>query len=145
MATIKELDQIVLTTDIPAHGLKAGDIGAVVLVHGGGEGYEVEFVALDGETIAVVSVFANQVRPTSEYRELIKIIIVSLIMMIHLLAPMDMQCVFLVALPLSLFVLFGSTVSGSPPQRQPRDPADQKRKRKPKRKSYPVKRKNDWL
>ena len=60
---IKELDQVVLTADLPDSGLQAGDIGTVVLAHGEGAGYEVEFVALDGETLAVVSLFAGQVRP----------------------------------------------------------------------------------
>lgn len=60
---IKELDQVVLTTDLPDSGLQAGDIGTVVLIHGEGAGYEVEFVALDGETLAVVSLPAEQVRP----------------------------------------------------------------------------------
>jgi Domain of unknown function (DUF4926) len=49
---IEELDQIVLTTDLPEYGLQPGDIGTVVLIHQGGAGYEVEFVALDGETLA---------------------------------------------------------------------------------------------
>ena len=61
---ITELDRVILTEDLPEHGLKAGDIGTVVLIHRGGEGYEVEFVALDGETLAVTSVFASQVRPS---------------------------------------------------------------------------------
>ena len=60
---IEELDQIVLTTDLPEHGLQPGDVGTVVLVHQGGAGYEVEFVALDGETLAVVSLSVAQVRP----------------------------------------------------------------------------------
>jgi hypothetical protein len=45
------------------------DIGTVVLVHRGGAGYEVEFVTLDGETVAVVSLAASQVRPIRQ-REL---------------------------------------------------------------------------
>lgn len=60
---IHELDTVVLITDLPEHGLKAGDLGTVVFVHEGGAGYEVEFMTLDGETIAVVSLFAGQVRP----------------------------------------------------------------------------------
>ncbi len=60
---IQELDSIVLATDLPEHGLKQGDIGTVVLVHRGGEGYEVEFVTLHGETVAVVTLLASQVRP----------------------------------------------------------------------------------
>jgi hypothetical protein len=62
---IKELDQIVLTVDLPDHGLCRGDIGTVVMVHGA-DGYEVEFVALDGETIAVASLAADQVRPIGQ-------------------------------------------------------------------------------
>jgi Domain of unknown function (DUF4926) len=31
---IKELDTIVLAEDIPEHGLKRGDLGTVVLLHG---------------------------------------------------------------------------------------------------------------
>jgi Domain of unknown function (DUF4926) len=66
---IKELDQIVLTTPLPEHGLQQGDIGTVVLIHAGGRGYEVEFITLDGETIAVVSLSAEQVRPIA-HREI---------------------------------------------------------------------------
>ena len=33
---IDELDCVVLTTDIPEHGLAAGDIGTVVIVHEAG-------------------------------------------------------------------------------------------------------------
>ncbi|WP_395093511.1 DUF4926 domain-containing protein [Armatimonas sp.] len=64
---IQELDQVVLMTDLMDDGLQSGDIGTVVLVHRGGKGYEVEFISLSGETIAVVSVFANQVRPTGKF------------------------------------------------------------------------------
>jgi hypothetical protein len=64
---IKELDNVVLAVDLPEHNLKAGDIGTVVLVHGAHKGYEVEFVALDGETVAVVSVFPEQIRPIQRF------------------------------------------------------------------------------
>lgn len=60
---IRELDRVVLTAPMAEHGLEAGDIGTVVLVHKGGEGYEVEFIALDGETITVTSLLRSQVRP----------------------------------------------------------------------------------
>jgi len=59
---MKELDTVVLTADLPDHALIRGDLGTVALVHPGG-GYEVEFMTLDGETLAVVSLFPNQVRP----------------------------------------------------------------------------------
>jgi hypothetical protein len=59
---LKELDTVVLAVDLPEHGLSRGDLGTVVLVHED-KGYEVEFMTLDGETLAVVSLFADQVRP----------------------------------------------------------------------------------
>ena len=63
---IQELDSVVLTDDLPEYGLRRGDIGTVVLVHQGGAGYEVEVVALDGETVAVVSLSREQVRPVAQ-------------------------------------------------------------------------------
>jgi hypothetical protein len=59
---IAELDNVVLTVDVPEHRLREGDVGTVVLVHDG-DGYEVEFMTLDGETVAVVSLTSAQVRP----------------------------------------------------------------------------------
>ncbi|MGH7254285.1 MAG: DUF4926 domain-containing protein, partial [Nitrospirales bacterium] len=57
--------RVVLTSDLPAEGLKAGDVGTVVHIHREGKGYEVEFLALDGGTVAVATVEAPQVRPVS--------------------------------------------------------------------------------
>jgi hypothetical protein len=58
---MKELDTVVLTEDLPEHGLVRGDLGTVVLVHDR-PGYEVEFMTLDGATLAVVSLTPQQVR-----------------------------------------------------------------------------------
>lgn len=58
---IRELDSVVLTSDLPEHGLKAGDIGTVVMLHRNGAS-EVEFMTLDGETIAVLSLSSDQIR-----------------------------------------------------------------------------------
>ena len=44
-------------------GLKAGDVGTVVLVHRKGEAFEVEFLTLNGETVGVATLTAAQVRP----------------------------------------------------------------------------------
>jgi len=66
---VNELDSIVLTTDLPEYGLTAGDIGTIVMVHGAGRGFEVEFVTLDGETITVVTLSAHQVRSVA-HREI---------------------------------------------------------------------------
>ena len=60
---IKEHDRIVLKSDIPAEGLKAGDVGTVVHVYRDGLAYEVEFTTLAGDTAAVVTVEAPHVRP----------------------------------------------------------------------------------
>jgi hypothetical protein len=64
--TIREHDLVVLTADIPEENLKQGDVGTVVLIHGTGAGYEVEFTTLAGETLAVVTVPANAVRPVGD-------------------------------------------------------------------------------
>lgn len=62
---IRELDRVVLTGDLPRLGLETGDVGTVVLVHADREGFEVEFLTLDGETVAVTTLRAEQVRPVS--------------------------------------------------------------------------------
>lgn len=61
---IAELESVVLTVDLTEHHLQRGDIGTVVLVHPSG-GYEVEFATLDGETMAVVSLTSDQLRPAA--------------------------------------------------------------------------------
>ena len=60
---IQELEDVILESALPEHGLQRGDIGTVVLVHQAGKGYDVEFTTLDGETVAVVTLLASQVRP----------------------------------------------------------------------------------
>jgi hypothetical protein len=60
---IKEHDRIALKTDLPAQKLKAGDIGTVIHVHKRGAAFEVEFLTLHGETVAVTTLEAFQVRP----------------------------------------------------------------------------------
>ena len=45
---ISEHDCIVLTEDVPAEGLQAGDVGTVVHIHPRATAYEVEFVTLTG-------------------------------------------------------------------------------------------------
>jgi hypothetical protein len=52
-----------LTTNVSDEGLEAGDVGTVVHIHKGGEGYDVEFMTLTGETVAIVTLLAGQVRP----------------------------------------------------------------------------------
>ncbi|MDQ3624983.1 MAG: DUF4926 domain-containing protein [Verrucomicrobiota bacterium] len=64
---IREHNRVVLRTPVPDEGLEPGDIGAVVHVYPHQEGYEVEFVTLTGQTAAVVTVTADQVRPVGRH------------------------------------------------------------------------------
>lgn len=59
---LQELDTVALRTDLPEHGLRAGDFGTIVMEHHG-DGFEVEFLAIDGATIAVITLKADQIRP----------------------------------------------------------------------------------
>jgi hypothetical protein len=65
---MKELEAVALTEDAPEHGLKAGDVGTIVLVHGDEAGYEVEFTTPDGDTLAVVTLASPQMRQ-AQYQE----------------------------------------------------------------------------
>ncbi len=60
---LEELDRAVLNVDLPQFGLTAGDIGTIVMVHAGGQGYTVEFVTLGGKTIAVETLADSELRP----------------------------------------------------------------------------------
>jgi hypothetical protein len=60
---IPELDLAVLLADVPDEGLVAGDVGTVVLVHADGAAYEVEFMTEEGDTVAVITLEADEVRP----------------------------------------------------------------------------------
>ena len=62
---IEEHNSVVLTADLPDEKLEAGDAGTVVHIHKDGVAYEVEFVTLDGHTVAVATVASDQLRPVS--------------------------------------------------------------------------------
>jgi hypothetical protein len=55
------LETVVLNRDLPAHGLRAGDLGAVVEVYADDE-VEVEFVRASGQTKALVTLKAADLR-----------------------------------------------------------------------------------
>ena len=63
---IEEFEEVVLTNDLPKFGLRAGDVGVVVDIHGNNAGYTLEFMTRDGATVAVVTLNADQVRPIGE-------------------------------------------------------------------------------
>ncbi|MBI2000954.1 MAG: DUF4926 domain-containing protein [candidate division NC10 bacterium] len=52
---IQELETVVLTHDVTEHGLKRGDLGAVVHWYADRGGFEVEFVTAEGKTVAVLT------------------------------------------------------------------------------------------
>lgn len=60
---IRELDTVVLIKDLIEYGLEEGDVGAVVHVYEKEAAYEVEFVAADGTTVAVLSLDRQALRP----------------------------------------------------------------------------------
>jgi hypothetical protein len=68
--TLTLYQRAVLTRDLPGERLRTGDVGVLVEHHPAGatvpEGYEVEFFAANGETVAVVSVPANALRQAGE-------------------------------------------------------------------------------
>jgi len=59
------LDTIVLDRDFPEHGLRKGDLGAVVEVYEP-DGLEVEFVTASGRTAAVLTLTAQDVRAVAD-------------------------------------------------------------------------------
>ena len=60
--TFKVLDTVVVTADLPVHGLKRGDIGAVVQIYSPTT-VEIEFVMASGHTQALVMLDIHELRP----------------------------------------------------------------------------------
>lgn len=60
---IREHEQVILTVDLPEYQLKAGDVGTVVHIYSDGLAYELELFTLEGLTLDVITVEAEQVRP----------------------------------------------------------------------------------
>jgi hypothetical protein len=59
------LDTVVLDKDIASHGLKKGDLGAVVEVYEP-DGVDVEFVTASGKTQALVTLNVADVRAVAD-------------------------------------------------------------------------------
>jgi hypothetical protein len=59
------LDTVVLVHDIPKHGLRSGDLGAVVEIYPP-DSLEVEFVTASGRTTALVSLKTSDVRAIAD-------------------------------------------------------------------------------
>ena len=65
-AQIKEHEQIVLTADVvgdEGEELKSGDVGTIIHIHPNEEALVVEFMSLDGDTVAIATVLPSQARP----------------------------------------------------------------------------------
>jgi len=63
--TLRPLDVVVLTRDVPGSGLRAGDLGAVVEVYGP-DAVGVEFVAASGRTQALVTLRPADLREVGD-------------------------------------------------------------------------------
>lgn len=61
----KILDTVVLVHDMPAVGLKEGDLGAIVEVYGQ-DSFAVEFVAASGRTEALIVLSACDLRHVND-------------------------------------------------------------------------------
>ena len=59
------LDTVVLVRDVPEHGLRAGDLGAIVETYPP-DALEVEFVTASGRTTALVALQTSDVRAIAD-------------------------------------------------------------------------------
>lgn len=59
----QELDLIVLTRELPEYRLQKGDIGTVVHLYASAGACEVEFVNAQGDTVALLTLEAKDIRP----------------------------------------------------------------------------------
>ena len=61
----KEHSRVILTEPVESDDgglMSPGDIGVVIHIHPEGEAYVLEFFGVDGETVAIASVEASQIR-----------------------------------------------------------------------------------
>lgn len=63
--TYDVLESVVLVRDLPEHGLKKGELGAIVELYPP-DGLEVEFVRASGRTEVVVTVRSQDVRKLAD-------------------------------------------------------------------------------
>ncbi len=60
---MSEFDLVVLQEDIADCRLKKGDVGTILTVYSEGKAFEVEFVTLTGEAVAIETLLSHQIRP----------------------------------------------------------------------------------
>ena len=62
---ICELDTVILLKDRPHEGLVKGDVGSVAFIHEGGKAFEVEFTTLAGDSLGILTLAEDEIRPVS--------------------------------------------------------------------------------
>ena len=65
---IQELDVVALSHNLPEHGLKQGDRGAIVHVYPNGQTFEVEFVNPNGSTQALLTLTAAHLQKVAPFQ-----------------------------------------------------------------------------
>ena len=60
-------NRVVLLKDVPDKKLSVGDVGTIVHAYHNPEGYEVEFFALDGSTLAIETLSAHDIREATDH------------------------------------------------------------------------------
>ncbi len=63
---MQELDLVVLTHDMPEHGLMQDDLGTIVHCYTDGKAWEVEFVTAEGRTVAVLTLTKADIRSMNQ-------------------------------------------------------------------------------
>jgi hypothetical protein len=63
---IKEHHRVVLKKNLAGQGLRSGDVGTVIHIYKAGKAFEVEFLTLHDETVAIATLEASQVRPVQK-------------------------------------------------------------------------------
>ncbi len=61
----KVLDTVVLNRDLPEHGLRSGDLGAILQVYEP-DSLDIEFVTASGKTQALVTLKVGDIRPVQD-------------------------------------------------------------------------------
>jgi hypothetical protein len=69
----KEFERVVLKEDLKGTSYVKGDIGTIVLIYPDARGFEVEFFALDGTTLGVETVLANQLIPANGIKKVLHV------------------------------------------------------------------------
>ena len=60
---IQKFERVALTVDLPEYGFRAGDVGTVVDITPNGRLVTLEFFNFAGDTVAMIPVKMEQVRP----------------------------------------------------------------------------------